>query len=181
VRALAERLEQRGHWSFRLTRALIAAEAPGAERKRATQALMKRCPASEAAAECLRGALDLASVAGDTPGVRDALERLLPVLCESDAGCAEGHDLAASHYQTLGAAALSLRHRQLAVRDLPTASRWLYLAEAALHTRSTPTATLALRRARTFVSLTAAEQERLAALEARLQEPAREPGAVGSP
>jgi O-antigen ligase len=168
VAEIAKRLDQRGRPSWRVSAVQADLLDEGPEKRREIGLLLDRCPGGLAAADCVRRTLDLAKAAKDSGVVTRALERLLAVACSGDSECAEAHDRAAGEYAELGAWSLSLKHRQEAARALPTAERWLAVADAAQRARAVAVATVALQRAEGFVTLTEQERADLATIRGRL-------------
>ncbi len=174
VERLARELTKKTHGSWRAHAALAEITVDPLVRRQTMRELLERCPGGIDGEACLRRAMSAAKADGDTGALQAVIERFLAVGCAGDAECAAAHDVAATQYAEMNAWALGLKHRQQAARAWPNATRFLAVADAALHAKSLPTAELALQRAEGFNALTDPERAELARLRELLRQTAQE-------
>jgi tetratricopeptide (TPR) repeat protein/O-antigen ligase len=135
---------------------------------RAVQAVLEGCPATPEAAECVERGLDLGRRANDLTALATVADRYLAIRCGEQTECAKAHERIGSAYGEMGAWAIALRHFSAATKADPNTERWLRSAEAAARIGSILSAQTSLERARSGGELSAAQRDRLAAIEALL-------------
>jgi tetratricopeptide (TPR) repeat protein len=93
--------------------------------------LLGGCPATPSAARCLELAVELASKLSDKELAARAAQRFVALSCEVPARCASAHAFVAEKLEANGDLVGALDHLTSAAHEVPTAARWLRVADVA--------------------------------------------------
>jgi hypothetical protein len=134
--------------------------------REATKLLGARCPTGTSGVPCWDRALTYAERSSDARAVEGIAERYTATHCAEAAGCALSHERLATTYAALGAPGHALSELNAAIREEPTAERWLRAAELAVRSEATHSARRALDHAKRVGALSEDQRKRADALEA---------------